>query len=141
MWCPCVGTGSQDILDVVTTPRIEDDRMLILKVNLKAHNSRVMLLHGKEIEAPMSLTASDVARIQVLLHLILAPAKLHGSPVMSLVHILVDVLDGLDRSNGLHIDVTAIPPNQIPGVTDHPSVVNLLCPLPSAHLMCPASVV
>ena len=59
---------------------------------------------------------------------------------MALVHILVDLLDGLDRSNGLHIDVTAIPPNETPGVTDHPSVLNLLCPVPSTQLMCPDSV-
>jgi hypothetical protein len=45
---------------------------------------------------------------------------------MALVHILIDVLDSLGRCNGLYIDVTLILPDEIPGVTDHPTIVNHL---------------
>ena len=85
-----------------------------------------MLLHIKEIQAPKSLTAAHIACIQILLDLIIAGAKLHSGVVMALVHILVDVLDSLDRCNRLYIDVTAILPDEIPGVADNPSIVNLL---------------
>jgi hypothetical protein len=86
----------------------------------------MMLLHGKQIQTPKSLTAAHIACIQIQFDLICAPPKLHGDPVMALVHILVDVLDGLDRCNGLHIDVALILPDEKPGVTDHPTIVNLL---------------
>jgi hypothetical protein len=105
-------------------------------VSLKANNGGVMLLHGKHIETPMSFTAANIAHIKILLELITASAKLHGGPIMALVHILVDVLDGLDRCNGLHIDVAPILPDQVPGVTHNPSIVHLL----PANLNSPASV-
>jgi len=55
---------------------------------------------------------------------------------MALVHILVDVLDCLDRSNRLHIDMAPVLPDKIWGVTDHPLVVDL----PSPYVMNLASV-
>jgi len=95
-------------------------------MDLKANNIGNLLLHFKEIEVPMSLTTADIARIKIELDLISASAKLHGGMIMALVDILVDVFDGLDRSNRLHIDITVILPDEISGVTDHPLVVNLL---------------
>jgi hypothetical protein len=44
---------------------------------------------------------------------------------MALIHILVNVLDSLDRSNILHIDMAPIPPDEIWGVADNPLVVDL----------------
>jgi hypothetical protein len=88
-------------------------------MDLKAHNIGDLFLHGKEKEAPMSLTTADVARIQILLDFISTGSKLHGGPIMALVHILVDILDGLDRGNGLYIDVTAISPDEVLGVADN----------------------
>jgi hypothetical protein len=85
-----------------------------------------MLLHVKEIEAPMSLTAANVAHIKVKLHFICASAKLHGGPVMALVHILVDVLNSLDRGNRLNVNMAAILPDEIFRVADNPLIVNLL---------------
>jgi hypothetical protein len=114
-----VCTSIHHILHVANSIRVESDRLVIGEANLKAHNGGVMLLHGKHIETPMSFTAANIARIKILLDLIAASAKLHGDPIMALVHILVDVLDGLDRWNGLHIDVAPILPDQVLGVTHH----------------------
>jgi hypothetical protein len=105
----------QHILHVANCIRVKVNRLVTGEVNLKVNNGRVMLLHGKHIQAPMSFTAADIVRIQILLDLISASAKLHGDPIMALVHILVDVLDGLDRCNRLHINVAPILPDQILG--------------------------
>ena len=43
---------------------------------------------------------------------------------MTFIDILVDILDGLDRSNGLHIDVTVIFPQKPWAIENHPAVVN-----------------
>jgi len=43
--------------------RMLTNRLLIRKINLKAHNSRNMLLHVKEVEAPHSFTAANIACI------------------------------------------------------------------------------
>jgi hypothetical protein len=115
--------------------RVEGDWLLI-EENHKANNGGDMLLHGKHIEAPMSLTAANIAHIQILLDLITACAKLHGDPIMALVHIPVDVPDGLDRCNRLHIDMAPILLDRVLGVTHHPSIVHLL----PANLNSPASV-
>jgi hypothetical protein len=72
-----------------------NNRLLIRKINLKAHNSRNMLLHIKEIEMPHSFIAANIARIQVKLNLIYASSKLHNGPIMPFVHILVYILDCL----------------------------------------------
>jgi hypothetical protein len=55
---------------------------------------------------------------------------------MALVDILVDVFDGLDRCNGLEIDMATILPDEIGAVCDNPAIVNL----PSMNLMCLSSV-
>ena len=73
--------------------------LLVRKVNMKANNGRDMLLHVKEIQAPKSLTVAHIVCIQILLDLIIEGAKFHSGPVMALVHIFVDVFDGLDRCN------------------------------------------
>jgi hypothetical protein len=73
-----------------------DDRLLLGKVNRKTQNARLMILDLKEVKTPVCLTAADVARIQVKLDLILGGAKLHGSTIVALVHILENVLDGFD---------------------------------------------
>jgi hypothetical protein len=85
----------------------------------------------------MGLTAAHIAHIQILPDLISTGAKLHSDPVMALVHIFVDVLDGLDRGNRLYLDVALILPDEILGVTDHPSAVHHLA-IVQSH--CPACV-
>jgi hypothetical protein len=62
---------------------------------------------------PQSFTAADITCIQILLDLISASAKLHSGAIMALVHIFVDVLDSLDRSNRLHIDMAPVLPDKI----------------------------
>src|ERR1700689_2029915 len=44
---------------------------------------------------------------------------------MTLVDILVDVFDGLERRGTLHIDVALILPDQIWTIRNHPAVVHL----------------
>ena len=81
----------------VASSWIENDRLLTREVNLKPNNGRDMLLHLKHVHVPEGFTAADIVCIQVVLDLICASAKLHGDPIMALVYILVDVLNGLDR--------------------------------------------
>jgi len=76
--------------------------------------------------APEGLILSNVAGVQALLDLILTCAKLHGSAVMALVDVLVNVLDGLDRCNPLEIDVATIFSDEIRAVRDYPAIVDLL---------------
>jgi len=64
-------------------------------------------VHGELKEMPACLHRPNVATINVVLDLIHI-ANLHSGPVMTLVDILVDVLDCLDRSTDFHIDVTVI---------------------------------
>src|SRR5258708_25267563 len=97
---------------------IENDLVLIRKMDLKSQNTGLMILHFKKVEMAVCLTTADIMCIQVKLDLILGSPKLHSSTIMAFVDILVDVLDCFDRGNGLHIDVT-------PVVTDNPSVINL----------------
>jgi hypothetical protein len=123
---------------------IDDDWLLVRKMDCKTQHTGLMILDLKEVKAPVCLTAADIARIQVVLDLIMGSAKLHGGAVMALVHILVDALDGFDRGNGLHIDMTPVLPDEILAVTDHPSIVHLIpvpltCVkgLPSVETPCP----
>jgi hypothetical protein len=123
---------------------VKDNWLLLGKMDRKAQNTGLMILNLKEIKAPGCLTAANITRIQIVLDLILSSAKLHGGTIVALVHILVDVLDGFDRGNGLHIDVTPVLPDEILAVTDNPSVVNpkpVAWPckggLPSVETSCP----
>jgi hypothetical protein len=104
---------SDDILAICIFLHIKDSWLEIRKMDLKANHIRDLLLHIKHIELPESLIATDVACIQVLLYLITTSAKLHGGVVMALIHILVDVLDCLDRSNRLDIDMAPVLPDKI----------------------------
>jgi hypothetical protein len=76
----------------------------------------------------MGLTAANIACIKVKLDLIIAGTKLHSGTVMALIHILIYILDGLDRGNRLHIDMTVIAPDEILAMTDNPLVIDLLAP-------------
>jgi hypothetical protein len=93
----CIGIDS--LLYVASCIRVKGNPLLVGEMNLKADNIGNLLLHMEEIETPQSLTAANIACIQILLDLILAPAKLHGSPVMALVYIFIDILDCFDRGN------------------------------------------
>jgi hypothetical protein len=72
-----------------------NNRLLIRKMNLKAYNSRNMLLYIKKIEVLHSFIAANIAYIQVKLNLSYASSKLHSGPIMPFVHILVYILDCL----------------------------------------------
>jgi hypothetical protein len=45
--------------------------------------------------------------------------------IMALIHILVDVLNCLDRGNRLHIDMAPVLPDKIWRMIDHPLVIDL----------------
>ena len=76
--------------------RINDNCLLLGKMNCKTQDTGLMILNLKEVKAPVCLTAANIARIQVVLDLIMSSAKLHGGTIMALVHILEDVLDSFD---------------------------------------------
>jgi hypothetical protein len=121
MLCP-----SKNHIKASIPVRIDDNSLLIGKMDMKVHNTGVTLMHLKHVDTPKGLAARDISGIQVLLDLIHTGAKLHGGAVMTLVHILEDVLDCFDRGNGLDIDMAAVLPDEIPRVADDPAIVNLL---------------
>jgi hypothetical protein len=117
---------SDDLLSIGDPVRVEDDSLLIRKMDLKVHNTGQALMHLKKVETPNGLAGRDISSIQVLADLILTGVELHGGAVVALVHILVDVLDGFDRGDGLNINMAAVLPDKIPGVADDPAIVDLL---------------
>jgi hypothetical protein len=106
--------------------RMENNWLLLGKMNGKTQDTGFMILDFKEVKAPVCLTAANIACIQVKLDLILGSAKLHSGAVMALVDILVDVLDSLDRGNRLHIDMAPVLPDKILAMTDNPSIVKVI---------------
>jgi len=71
---------------------IKDNCLLLGKMNCKMQDTRLMILNLKKVKMPVCLTGTDIACIQIDLNLILSSAKGHSGTIMSLVHILVDVL-------------------------------------------------
>ncbi len=69
--------------------RIDDNCLLLGKMNCQMQNTRLMILDFKKVKIPGCLTAADIACIQVKLDLILSGANLHGGKIMALVHILL----------------------------------------------------
>jgi hypothetical protein len=76
--------------------RIDDNSLLLRKMDCKVQNTELMILDMKEVMAPGCLTATDIVCIQVVPNLIMGSAKLHGGTIVALIDILVDVLDGFD---------------------------------------------
>ena len=85
-----------------------------------------MLLHFKEVEPPIGLTAAHISGIQVLLDFIYTGAKLYGGAIMTFVDILVDVLECPNRGYELNVDVAAVLSYEILEVAHNPTIVNLL---------------
>ncbi len=76
--------------------RIENNWLLLGKMNCKMQNAGLMILDLKEIKVLVCLTAANITCIQVVLDLIMSSAKLHSGMIMALIHILVDVFDSFD---------------------------------------------
>jgi hypothetical protein len=80
-------------------------------MNVETIDSRENVMHLIGHDAPEGLTLSNITGIQVLLDLILTCMKLHGSAIISLVYVLVNVLDGFNGCDPLNIDVATIFPD------------------------------
>jgi hypothetical protein len=132
MFCSMI----DDLLDGLLTVFIPCDILLVREVDLKSDNIGNSAVHKEMKKAPDALAGGDVVCIQILFDFIVAGSKLHADAIMTLVHILVDVLDRLDRGNGLHIDVAIVLPDEVGTVSDDPAIVNLL----STNTMCLTSV-
>jgi hypothetical protein len=132
MFCSIIG----NLLDGLLAILIPGDILLAWKIDLEADDVGESAVHEKVEEAPDTLTGWDIASIKILFDLIIASTELHGDTIMALVDILVDVFDGLDRCNGLEIDMTTILPDEIGTVCDDLAIVDLL----STNLMCLPSV-
>jgi hypothetical protein len=130
------GCSLKDLLCSFSSVLIPCDVVLIGKMDLKANDVGGCTVHGKVEEAPDCLMSGNVAGVQVELDLIVASAKLHGNSIVALVDIFVDVLQGLDGGDDLNVDVTAVLPQEIGIVGNHPAIVDLFPP----DLKCLASV-
>ena len=66
-------------------------------------------MHCEFVDVPTGFNRSNVMCIKILLDLIpVLIENLKGGSVMTLVDILVDVLDSLDRGTDLNIDVAVV---------------------------------
>ena len=97
---------------------LEVDHLLILQVNRKAIDSGKLLVHGELKDVPTGLHRTNIAGIYIILDLIHI-SNLDSSTVRALVDVLVDVLDSLDRSTDLDIDVAVILGKEERVVRDH----------------------
>src|SRR5882724_1630065 len=84
----------------------------------------VLMVNPMPQESPDCLICTNIASIQVLLDIIRGFAKLHGSAVMALVYIFVDILDAPYSKGQLHIDVT-YKEKEEGHMGNHPLVVKL----------------
>jgi len=75
--------------------------------------------------APSPLTQRDIGGIEIQFYLILAISKLHGHAIVPFVDVFVDVLDGLDRRNALHIYMTVVLPDRPSTVWNNPAILVL----------------
>ena len=118
-------TPLHNIMSIDSYIGIPCHSLLTWKMDLKTNNIRFLFIHLKVVYLPVSLTGRDIACIKILLDFIRALTKLHGDSVMTLIDILVDILDSLDRSNGLNINVMLVLFDQVFAVANNPTVVNL----------------
>src|SRR5882672_7913577 len=72
---------------------VKDNSLLIRQVNWKRDQSRMLGVNLIPSQPPTGLRCTDIACTEILLDLILVLPKLHSSPIMALVDVLVDVLD------------------------------------------------
>jgi hypothetical protein len=121
-----------NLLNGLPTIFIPCDILLAREVDLKLDDIGNGTVHEEMKKAPNALTKGDVGCIQRLFDFIIAGSKLHADALMTLVHILVDVLDRLDKGDELHIDVAIVLQDEVGTVSDNPVIVNLL----SMNAMC-----
>src|SRR5882672_5635368 len=72
---------------------VKDNSLLIRQVNWKRDHSRMLGVNLIPSQPPKGLRCTDIVCTEILLDLILVLPKLHSSPIMALVDVLVDVLD------------------------------------------------
>ena len=65
-------------------------------MDLKTNDIGQSTVHIKMDEMPNALASGNVASIKVLFDFVIAGSKLHGDAIMAFVHILEDILGGLD---------------------------------------------
>ena len=113
----------QDLINLVLG--VEDDCLLILKMNGETIDCGLLHVHGELKDVPASFDRTNVATINIfpnLIHL-LCLADLYCGKIMTLVDVLVDVLDGFDRCADLDIDVAVVLGRQMRGVGDDITIV------------------
>ena len=93
-------------------------------------------MHDEIEEAPNALTRRNVVSIEVLSDFIIASAELHSDAIIAFIDIFENLLDGLDRGDGLDVDMAMVLSDEIGRVSDDPTIVDLLSP----DLMCVSSV-
>ena len=120
------GSLLNDLVQCLCSILIPGDILHSREMNVQTIDSWGDKVHLIGHIAPEGLMLGNVAGIQVLLDLIQTCVKFHGSAVMALVDVLVNVLDGLDGCNPLEIDVTAVFPDEVRTVRHYPVIVNVL---------------
>ena len=79
-------------------------------------------MHRKLKDVVTGLGGGDVSGIKVVTNLIMTFC-LNGGMIWTLVYVLVNVLDSLDKTIDFQIDVTVKLHHQLPGMRYHMSVV------------------
>ena len=83
-------------------------------------------MHLISHQPPKGLALRDIVCIQIELDFILTLVKLHGGTVMALVDVFVNVLDSLDQTNTLHVDIAPVLPEQNNAEWNNTAIIDLL---------------
>ena len=105
---------------------------MLFRSDLKSDDIVRSTMHDEMEEAPNSLTRRNVVSIEVLSDFIIASAELHSDAIIAFIDIFENLLDGLDRGDGLDVDMAMVLSDEIGRVSNDPTVVDLL----SLDLMC-----
>ena len=97
-------------------------------------------MHWELKDVVTGLGRGDVSGIKVATDLIMAFC-LNGGTIWTLVYVLVNVLDGLDRATDFQIDVTVKLHHQLPGMRYHMSIVKDILSLLNGPAILRASIV
>ena len=97
-------------------------------------------MHWELKDVVTGLGGGDVSGIKVATNLIMTFC-LNGGTIWTLVYVLVNVLDGLDRTTDFQINVTVKLHHQLPGMRNHMSVVKDILSLLNGPAILRASII
>jgi hypothetical protein len=88
------------------------DNVTIFQMNGQTIDRRLFLMHRKFYNVPDAFWRTDITGADMIEYLINIFTDTDSGMIMTLVYVLVNVFDGLDRGADLNIDMTTISDRQ-----------------------------